>query len=133
MTARTVPLGAILSITTGRLLADFGDVHELLDFMTGDTLFTHQLPRAMDEAAPRILEQHPDLSAVPVPDDFDGPEHVARWLAEQVAAFGAERPLSPLDPSDHAAIHPLTELAMMAPGKPVVVIGLDGEVPDAAH
>ena len=53
----------MLSITTGRLVSTrhIGGVYDILNFMTGDNLFTHQLPRASDECKPYLLEQFPQL------------------------------------------------------------------------
>jgi hypothetical protein len=108
-------LGDILTITTGLLVSPrhVGGIYDILNFMTGDNLFTHQFPRAMDECQPVLLAQHPQLRAVQVPDEFDGKEHVDRWLASQVARFGETLPVMPLDPTDHTRIPPLTELGMM--------------------
>lgn len=36
-------------------------VYDILSFMTGDNLFTHQLPRARDECTPYLLEQFPQF------------------------------------------------------------------------
>lgn len=55
-------LSQVLSITTGRLLCEMGDVYEILNFITGDNLFTHALPRASRFAEPLILEAHPKLA-----------------------------------------------------------------------
>lgn len=56
------PLGQVLSITNDRLVCEMGGVYEILNFITGDSLMTHQLPRGMRFAAPFILEAHPDLA-----------------------------------------------------------------------
>jgi hypothetical protein len=124
---RTFHLGDILTITTGRLVSPthMQGVHEILDFLTGDTLFTHQLPRACDEAQPELLRQHPDLVDIAVPGEFDGVEHVGRWLAEQVARFGETREVSPLRPGDHTVIDPIAELRMMRPDVPIIVVQTD--------
>lgn len=126
MTARTFSLGAVLSVTTGVLLAEIGDVRELLDFITGDTLMTHQLPRASDEAAPEILRQHPDLAGMAVPDGLNTFPLVAEWLKTQ--NLGETRELTPMSPEDHTFIHPFAELKMRAPHIeviPVVVSDVD--------
>lgn len=130
MNTREFHLGDVLSVTTGRLLAPRGmdAMYDLLNFMTGDDLFTHQLPRACDECRPGLLEQHPDLTPVEVPAEFRGPAHVEEWLAEQVARLGVTRTVSPLAAGDHTRIDPLTELSMIVPDKPVVaVVILDEE------
>lgn len=124
-TAREFDLGAILTVATGIVLAPVADVHELLDYMTGDQLFTHQLPRAMGECAPELLRQHPDLAAVDVPE-FDGEASVLRWLDGQVARFGPRRAVTPLREGDHTRIDPIAELKMHWPDVPVAVL----EVPD---
>lgn len=123
MSERTFPLGNILTVTTGRVLcADVGELYELLNYMTGDNLFTHQLPRAADECAPALLAQHPQLADAQPPAEFDNAEHAWRWLAEQVDRFGAELPVRPLAAGDHTRIDPLTELRMMRPDLPIVVV-----------
>ncbi len=122
-------LGDILSVTTGFLVSPrhMDAFYDLLGYMTGESLVTHQLPRAMNECAPRLLEQHPDLADVPVPDRFEGKEHVDRWLAEQVARFGEYRDVAPLPAVDHTRIDPLAELQMMRPGLPVTGFVVGGE------
>ncbi len=59
-------LGDILSITTGRLvsLRHIDGVYDILNFMTGDNLFTHQLPRASRECAPELKKQFPALAEI---------------------------------------------------------------------
>lgn len=123
---RQFHLGDVLSVTTGRLVAPghIGAVHALLDYLTGDTLFTHQLPRAMDECQPDLLRQHPQLADVPVPESFDGEAHVLAWLAEQVAEHGEHLDVAPLSPGEHARIHPVDELKFAFPDKRVIVAEL---------
>lgn len=56
-------LGDVLSITTGRLLSErhIDGVYDILNWMTGDDLFTHQLPRAGRACEPWLIEQYPTL------------------------------------------------------------------------
>lgn len=129
MTVRTFHLGAILTVTTGRFLSPGGvaDVGDLLGHMTGESLMTHQIPRAVRECGPALLVQHPQL-AVEVPDEFDTPEAAQSWLDKQVALFGSELPVAPLDPADHTRIDPITELKMIRPDMPVIGLSPDGTV-----
>lgn len=124
MTVRSFDLGDILSVTTGRLVSPrhMDGVHDVLNHMTGDSLFTHQLPRASDECKPFLLAQHPDLGDVDVPEQFDGEAHVLRWLAEQVDRFGDRRDVATVPTDAHVRIDPVAELQAMRPGMPVVVI-----------
>jgi hypothetical protein len=123
---RQFHIGDILSVTTGRLVAPnhMQAIYELLDFMTGDSNFTHQLPRVSQECAPELLRQHPDLANVEVPDEFGEPigESVDAWLAEQVATYGVWRDVAPLPRGVHVARDPLAELAEMVPADPIIVV-----------
>jgi hypothetical protein len=114
---RTFHLGDVLSVTTERLVSPrhIEGIYDILNYMTGDNLFTHQLPRANRECAPSLLAQHPQLAEVQVPDSFgEDPEAaVATWLSEQVARYGEELPVEPLVEGDHTRIGPLEELGLM--------------------
>lgn len=137
MTDQTRPfhLGDILSITTEVFVAPRGveALYDLLGYMTGESLFTHQLTRAADECAPRLLEQHPDLADVRTPPEWEEQERpaleaVQGWLAEQVARFGETRDVAPLPAEDHASIDPLVELERVKPGGVIPVV-----LPDEPH
>jgi hypothetical protein len=56
-------LGDVLSITTGRLLSErhMDGVYDILNWMTGDNLYTHQLPRDGKACEPWLIEQYPQL------------------------------------------------------------------------
>lgn len=53
----------VLSVITGRLVSSrhMAGVYEILNFLTGDDLFTHQLPRAERECEPWLRSQFPSL------------------------------------------------------------------------
>jgi hypothetical protein len=89
-------LGAVLSVTTGRLLAPFTEVHDLIEHMASGAVWTHQLPRVADECGPVLLAQHPRLRQVVVPEDLAGAEAFEAWLAERIAEYGATWPVEPL-------------------------------------
>ena len=121
MSTRTFHLGDILTVTTERLVSPrhMDGLYDLLNHMTGDNLFTHQLPRAADECKPALLAQHPDLADIEVPD-FRSPDDVPVWLANQVARFGECRDVVPLAEADHTRIDPVDELRMIRPDLPII-------------
>lgn len=123
MSAQSFALGDVLSITTDRLVSrdHISGVYRILNFMTGDNLFTHTLSRAAAECKPSLLAQHPQLTEIVVPDDFGTAEAVFAWLAEQEAVYGSMLDIEPLDAADHTVIDPVSELRMMRPGAPVIV------------
>jgi hypothetical protein len=130
--SKTFHLGDILSVTTGKLVSPrhIDGVYDILNWMTGDNLFTHQLPRAMDECQGPLLAQHPGLAAVVPPEDF-GPDPkagVEAWLAGQVAIYGETREVAPLADDVHGHVDPLDELHLMRPDAKIIVVA----VPDTA-
>lgn len=117
-------LGDVLSITTGFLVSPrlMSGVYDILNYMTGDNLFTHQLSRASRECAPWLFRQHPQLSGVKVPEKFNGKEDVERWLAEQVKIYGEQIPVKPIPMDDHDRKDPLTEMEEMMGKDRVIVV-----------
>lgn len=125
---RVFHLGDVLSVTTGLLVSPshMRGIYQILNWMTGDNLFTHQLPRASRECAGPLLEQHPDLAGVQVPDEFESEQHVMAWLAEQVERYGETRTVAPIDPERHLRIDPVDEMRMMRPDMAIDVV----EIPE---
>jgi hypothetical protein len=123
MNTKTFHIGDILSVTTGIFCTPNGidGIYEILNWMTGDNLMTHQLPRAGRECAPDLQCQHPDLADVIVPEFTSRDEGMA-WIAEQVARFGETREVAPLAAGDHTAIDPIAELKMIRPDMPIVKV-----------
>jgi hypothetical protein len=124
---RAFHIGDILTITTGRLVSpDHMDgVYRILNWMTGDNLFTHQLPRACAECAPSLRQQFPDLAAVEVPAELSGETDVTAWLEAQIAIYGDVRQVEPLAAEDHTHMDPLAELRQLRPDVPVTLVVLD--------
>ena len=123
-------IGDILTVTTGRLVSPrhIDGVYDILNWMTGDNLFTHQLPRASRECEQPLRAQFPDLAAVVPPEDFGGEQGVFLWLAEQVDQFGATRDVAPLAADEHTRIDPFTEMRMVAPQAEVIgIVVPDGD------
>jgi hypothetical protein len=128
VSTRKFHIGDILSVTTSRLVSPshIGGVYSILNWMTGDNLMTHQLPRASDECAPSLREQFPDLAAIKVPEDLSGEADVRKWLARQVKAHGVTREVAPLAAGDHTHIDPITEIRQVAPHAKIIAV----EVPE---
>ena len=114
-------IGDVLSITTGHLVSPRGmeGIYDILNFMTGDNLFTHQLPRASEECKPYLLAQHPQIKDV----DASGVTHVnwQRWLDQQVARFGEKLSVHPIPEGQHKFRNPLDEAVEMMGGTDKVI------------
>lgn len=57
------PIGVVLSLTTGRLVSPshMDGIYEALRFLTGEDVYTHQIPRVMKECEPWLKSQFPLL------------------------------------------------------------------------
>jgi len=108
-------LGTILSITDGKLLTSMDNVYEILNYMTGDDLYTHQLIRASQEMKPIILEQYPDL--VNVDTSSVNRENWQEFLNSQIEIYGNGFPIIPCGLWQHQFINPQEEMESMMKGR----------------
>lgn len=126
MLTKEFPIEAVITVTSGKLVSFISEVHKLLDWMTGEPLMTHQLPRASEESEEALRTQHPWLRDVKVPEGTDTWEKVDAFL-EPLLSSGATVAVAPLDKSDHTSIDPITELHMMRPDMPIVGVVVDDD------
>lgn len=51
---KSFPTGAVLSVLTGRLVSEnhMTGIYEVLNWITGENVYTHQIPRISHEAVP---------------------------------------------------------------------------------
>ena len=138
---KTFPLSVVLTVTTGRLLTEpksendngIGELYEILNHMTQDNLFTHQLPRASEECAPWLLRWFPELKeagsdeAMKMLDDaIASGGSINGWLAGVAHRFSlkSEYEIEPIPRDDHEQINPYDELVQMrGSDEGIVIIG----------
>ncbi len=125
VTAAAFPLGAVLSLATGRLVSEFADMHGLIEHLCGGPVWTHELASVADACTAEVLRQRPDLTGVPVPivqSEAEAQEYVAQQAAEHgdvvwlVGGLAAVRGKSPLE-----------TLADIAGDRPIIPIAADEE------
>jgi hypothetical protein len=130
MSTRDFDLGDVISISDGRLVSPrlMGGVYDILNFMTGDNLYTHQLPRAWRVCQPAILAQHPQLANVET-ETVLGPHNIASWLAVQKRLFGETLSIAPLARQAWTQIDPLLEAEALVGKERVISVaaGTPGE------
>lgn len=121
---RDFSLGDVLSVMTGRGLAPYANIRLILNWMSGESLHQHQLPRVAEECQPALRAQHPELAAIVVPDGLQGKDACLAWLDTQAAQYGAMHPVVPLASEDHTRIDPIAEFRTMAPNVPILPVVL---------
>ena len=125
---REFDLSEVLSITEGSLVSSrhMDGIYDILGYMTGESLFTHALPRAAETCAPAILEQHPNLVGIKAPEwdrSGDVAQQCADWVSEMKLLHGDTLEIAPL--ADWHHIDPIQELIEVTetPDRIVVVEG----------
>ena len=112
-------IGDVLSITTGALVSHdhMGGIYNILDWMTGETLFTHQLPRAMDAAQPALKKAFPALAEIEFPKYLVNGEKDAifTWVDTQAELYGEWWEVPRLGEGVYVPMDPISEypLAVM--------------------
>lgn len=121
-------LSDVLCVTTGRLVSTrhVECVYDILGWMSGENLFTHQLPRVGREAEPVLSALYPQLSETALSADLEDLDHrlkaadgdrdkcsaaVAAWLDGLVSRLGSEFAVPKLNEDQHESIDPMSELA----------------------
>lgn len=119
---REFPTEDLLSVTTGLLFGTWDGLYALIDFVTGVSHMTHQLPRASDVVKPWLLEQHPWLANIAVPAGVEADEVFEPWFAKLVAKHGKTHAVTAMPPGKYEGRDPLVELREMAPNTPIIAI-----------
>lgn len=123
-------LGDVLSITDGHLLSPRGmdGVYDILDYMTGDRLYTHALIRAVEFCGPYLLGQYPFLTDVKMPDELtNNIEGSLKWLATQISVYGEMFEVEPLAEGEWTSIDPVEELIGMVGADKVIIVEIAGD------
>jgi hypothetical protein len=115
-------IGDILTVTIDRMLSPRGveGLYDILSFMSGAEVYTHQIPRIAKEAAPVLLHQHPQLAAIKGADITK--DNYRAKLAGYITQFGEMLPVTPMTENEHEYRDPISELAeKVHPSKIIVV------------
>lgn len=102
----------IVSAATGIMCSrSMDDIYQIMNYLTGDNLFTHQLPRALRVCKEHVKKQCPwvdtlDPTAITV-DNYE------QWRRAADLKVGAEHELQPLPPGVWESKDPIQELKDM--------------------
>ncbi|WP_166162975.1 hypothetical protein [Chelativorans oligotrophicus] len=122
------PTGAVLSVVTGRLVSEnhIEGVYEVLNWMTGESLFTHQLPRVGREAEPVILALHPELAQAKEEAEQVNGDNWRDWLAKWKDRYGDMISVPRMTIAEHERTDPLSELSEKVHPDRIVALKMEG-------
>lgn len=136
METRTFTLGDVLSVTTGRLVSEkhMDGIYDILNFMTGAYLYTHQLPKAIKTCCPAILDAYPFLAEDRLAHDLaaldarlvgaDNPGQVCtQWVNELAQRFGNTFTLAVVPGIADTFAAPVADMvAMLRPDQDIIIL-----------
>jgi len=116
----TLSMAQLVTIVDGHMVCSMGDVYKALNHLTGQSLFTHQLPNASRRAEPYLVELFPWLSECTIADgqvtDWDS---AAAALQPYIDAHGDAFHVDPM-PLTAEFVDPIGDLEAMV-GKDRVI------------
>ena len=92
-------LGVILTLTSERIFTDISNVYDVLRYLTGDDIYSHQLSRVLNIAQKYALSLYPELKGVGNDVIINNHEDYLSFMQEQKKIFGDKLSLSPMPES----------------------------------
>lgn len=123
MTTKEFATADVLSTITGRLMGEIGGVYEVLNWMTGESVYTHQLPRIGREAMPVLVAMHPHLQQAVDEAEQVNRENWREWRQTWEDRYGPKIAVPKFTADSHERIDPLSELAEKVHPDKIVVVG----------
>jgi hypothetical protein len=114
----------VLSTITGRLMGDIRGVYEVLNWMTGESVFTHQLPRIGREATPVVVAAHPLLQQAVDEAEQVNQENYKEWRQTWEDRYGPTIAVPKFGADTHERIDPMSELAEKVHPEKIIPITL---------
>lgn len=128
METKEFPTADVLSTVTGMLMADISGVYEVLNWMTGESVFTHQIPRISREAVPVMLAMHPNLQQAIDESDQVNRKTVAHWRQIWEDRYGPTIAVPKFTIETHERTDPMSEAAQyFHPDQTIVISTGDGK------
>lgn len=108
----------LITVGVGNLCTSMERVYDLSNFLTGDNLFTHQLPRAFKAYMPWVKKQHPWLNDLP---KIDG-DNFKQVIKDAVEKHGDSHELQAMPNGEWQSCDPIQEAIDMVGKDKVIVV-----------
>lgn len=121
------PIADVLMTVSGICLQERGidGVYRVLNWMTGESVYTHQIPRIGREAEQVILAAHPELAvACQEARENINPGTLHHWLEVWTDRYGPMISVPRMIADQHERIDPLSELVEAVHPDKIVAVRL---------
>lgn len=122
MTMQDFPTQDVLSTITGRLMGDIGGVYLVLNWMTGESVYTHQIPRIGREAQAFMVAHDPRLVEAVAEAEQVNRTNYLEWRDRWIERYGPTISVPKFSNADHEAIDPMSELAEKVHPDRIVIV-----------
>jgi hypothetical protein len=134
MKSKQFHISDVLSIVPGLLVSSrhLEGVYDILNWMTGENLFTHQLPRACKQCSPFLLAQFPWLAGIDGRDLEESLKLIKgtpqvelickAWVEKYSALHGEYLDVAKLPPGENGPHDPVQEAIDMVGADRVLVV-----------
>jgi len=120
--SKAFPTLDVLGAATGRLMGDIGGIYEVANFVTGESIYTHQLPRVCREFAAHLKTYRADLLQAFDEAENVTPENYKEVGADWLRRFGKTIDVRRMGDNDHECIDPMSELVERIHPDNIVVV-----------
>lgn len=89
-------LDVILTVTSGRLFTNIENLYDILNYLTNDKIYTHEIPYLMNIAKKYILSKYPQLVNVGRDVAINNWQDIKNFIDEQKKIYGNSIRISPM-------------------------------------
>lgn len=111
MQTKEFPTCDVMSTVTGRLVGQMSGIYEVLNWMTGESVFAHQIPGISREAVPVLVAAHPTLALAIDEAEQVTQENYKEWRQTWEDRYGPTIAVPKFTADAHESIDPMSELA----------------------
>lgn len=110
METKAFPTCDVVGAITGRLMGSMDGVYQVLAWMAGEPIWTHQLPRVIGEAWVSAIAAIPALAVLKDEHPQVNAENAQAWRDCWLDRYGPVIAVPRMTPDQHERIEPQSEL-----------------------